>query len=165
MIESKQEVTVHRRRFDDNFKQAQVVARLHGLCFVEECQRGSHKQFRHADGRGTTVPFHQGRDIGMTTEEFWPKHDASRRPMPIPMPLEYEPTFRESLLSSSRAIRIRCARWQVFQRYHMQQRDTSDAIINRRILKTGMVNAQVAMDNQHEIGMINVEPQALLAMR
>jgi predicted RNA binding protein YcfA (HicA-like mRNA interferase family) len=26
-------------------------------------QRGSHKQFRHADGRGTTVPDHQGRDI------------------------------------------------------------------------------------------------------
>jgi predicted RNA binding protein YcfA (HicA-like mRNA interferase family) len=26
-------------------------------------QRGSHKQFRHADGRGTTVPFHKGRDI------------------------------------------------------------------------------------------------------
>jgi predicted RNA binding protein YcfA (HicA-like mRNA interferase family) len=26
-------------------------------------QRGSHKQFRHADGRATTVPFHKGRDI------------------------------------------------------------------------------------------------------
>ncbi|HLN30596.1 MAG TPA: type II toxin-antitoxin system HicA family toxin [Gemmataceae bacterium] len=24
---------------------------------------GAHKQFRHADGRGTTVPFHKGRDI------------------------------------------------------------------------------------------------------
>jgi predicted RNA binding protein YcfA (HicA-like mRNA interferase family) len=23
----------------------------------------SHKQFRHADGRATTVPLHQGRDI------------------------------------------------------------------------------------------------------
>jgi predicted RNA binding protein YcfA (HicA-like mRNA interferase family) len=26
-------------------------------------QRGSHKQFRHADGRATTVPVHGGRDI------------------------------------------------------------------------------------------------------
>jgi predicted RNA binding protein YcfA (HicA-like mRNA interferase family) len=26
-------------------------------------QRGSHKQFRHPDGRTTTVPFHAGRDI------------------------------------------------------------------------------------------------------
>jgi len=24
---------------------------------------GSHKQFRHSDGRVTTVPFHSGRDI------------------------------------------------------------------------------------------------------
>jgi predicted RNA binding protein YcfA (HicA-like mRNA interferase family) len=26
-------------------------------------QRGSHKQFRHSDGRATTVPDHKGRDI------------------------------------------------------------------------------------------------------
>lgn len=26
-------------------------------------QKGSYKQFRHEDGRGTTVPFHKGRDI------------------------------------------------------------------------------------------------------
>ena len=26
-------------------------------------QRGSHKQFRHSDGRFTTLPFHKGRDI------------------------------------------------------------------------------------------------------
>lgn len=30
---------------------------------MEVRQRGSHKQFRHADGRATTVPFHKGRDI------------------------------------------------------------------------------------------------------
>jgi len=29
-------------------------------------QRGSHKQYRHADGRCTTVPFHSGRDISPT---------------------------------------------------------------------------------------------------
>jgi len=33
------------------------------LGFVEVRQRGSHKQYRHADGRGTTVPFHPGRDL------------------------------------------------------------------------------------------------------
>ncbi len=52
------------------------------LGFVEVRQRGSHKQFRHANGRCTTVPVHQGRDIspvllrqiakdiGMTVEDF-----------------------------------------------------------------------------------------------
>ncbi len=44
-------------------KPQEVVAILLRLGFVEVRQRGSHKQFRHADGRGTTVPFHQGRDI------------------------------------------------------------------------------------------------------
>ena len=44
----------------------QVVALLHDLGFREVRQRGSHKQFRHADGRGTTVPFHAGRDISPT---------------------------------------------------------------------------------------------------
>ncbi|WP_217159310.1 type II toxin-antitoxin system HicA family toxin [Thiorhodospira sibirica] len=31
--------------------------------FQEVRQRGSHKQFRHPDGRRTTVPFHPGRDL------------------------------------------------------------------------------------------------------
>jgi len=44
-------------------KPREVVAILQTLGFVEIRQRGSHKQFRHADGRVTTVPFHQGRDI------------------------------------------------------------------------------------------------------
>ena len=44
----------------------EVVALLEGLGFVEARQRGSHKQFRHADGRSTTVPFHAGRDISPT---------------------------------------------------------------------------------------------------
>lgn len=47
-------------------KPRDVVALLQGLGFSEVRQRGSHKQFRHADGRGTTVPFHQGRDISPT---------------------------------------------------------------------------------------------------
>ncbi len=63
-------------------KPHQVVAILERLGFVEVRQRGAHKQFRHTDGRGTTVPFHKGRDIappllrkiardiGMTAEEF-----------------------------------------------------------------------------------------------
>ena len=63
-------------------KPQEVVARLTALGFVEVRQRGSHKQFRHADGRCTTVPFHKGRDvspillhriakdIGLTAEEL-----------------------------------------------------------------------------------------------
>ena len=44
-------------------KPQEVVGILINLGFVEVRQRGSHKQFRHEDGRGTTVPFHKGRDI------------------------------------------------------------------------------------------------------
>ena len=63
-------------------KPREVVAILEQLGFYEVRQRGAHKQFRHADGRGTTVPFHTGRDIspillrqiskdiGLTLEEF-----------------------------------------------------------------------------------------------
>lgn len=63
-------------------KPKEVVAILKRLGFVEVRQRGSHRQYRHADGRGTTVPFHAGRDIspillrqiakdiGLTIEEF-----------------------------------------------------------------------------------------------
>lgn len=63
-------------------KPVEVVAILGRLGFVEVRQRGAHKQFRHPDGRGTTVPYHKGRDIatpllrkiardiGMTAEEF-----------------------------------------------------------------------------------------------
>ena len=63
-------------------KPTEVVSRLKKLGFAEVRQRGSHKQFRHMDGRGTTVPFHNGRDIspallrqivkdtGMTADEF-----------------------------------------------------------------------------------------------
>lgn len=41
----------------------EVIALLVALGFEEVRQRGSHKQFRHPDGRGTTVPCHAGRDI------------------------------------------------------------------------------------------------------
>jgi predicted RNA binding protein YcfA (HicA-like mRNA interferase family) len=44
-------------------KPREVVTLLERLGFVEVRQRGSHKQYRHPDGRGTTVPFHAGRDI------------------------------------------------------------------------------------------------------
>jgi predicted RNA binding protein YcfA (HicA-like mRNA interferase family) len=47
-------------------KPREVVALLGRLGFVEVRQRGSHRQYRHADGRGTTVPFHQNRDISPT---------------------------------------------------------------------------------------------------
>jgi len=44
-------------------KPGEIAAILQRLGFLEVRQRGSHKQFRHPDGRLTTVPFHQGRDI------------------------------------------------------------------------------------------------------
>lgn len=63
-------------------KPGEVIAILVALGFTEVRQRGSHKQFRDARGRCTTVPFHQGRDIspvllrqiakdiGLTLDEF-----------------------------------------------------------------------------------------------
>lgn len=44
-------------------KPQEVVRLLLLLGFREVRQKGSHKQFRHDDGRGTTVPFHPGQDI------------------------------------------------------------------------------------------------------
>lgn len=44
-------------------KPREVVVLLEALGFTEVRQRGSHKQFRHPDGRCTTVPFHAGRDV------------------------------------------------------------------------------------------------------
>ncbi|MDP3181005.1 MAG: type II toxin-antitoxin system HicA family toxin [Bacteroidota bacterium] len=44
-------------------KPNKVASILERLGFLEVRQKGSHKQFRHPDGRGTTVPFHAGRDI------------------------------------------------------------------------------------------------------
>lgn len=44
-------------------KPREIVLLLEIFGFVEVRQRGSHKQFRHLDGRCTTVPFHAGRDI------------------------------------------------------------------------------------------------------
>jgi predicted RNA binding protein YcfA (HicA-like mRNA interferase family) len=63
-------------------KPQEIIRILENLRFSEIRQKGSHKQFRHEDGRGTTVPFHKGRDIsprllrqiasdiGLTIEEF-----------------------------------------------------------------------------------------------
>ena len=60
----------------------QVIAILTALGFEEVRQRGSHKRFRHPDGRATTVPVHAGRDlspvllrriardVALTVEEF-----------------------------------------------------------------------------------------------
>lgn len=47
-------------------KPREVSALLVRLGFAEVRQRGSHRQYRHRDGRGTTVPFHSGRDISPT---------------------------------------------------------------------------------------------------
>lgn len=47
-------------------KPREVEAILLALGFSVVRQRGSHKQFRHPDGRSTTVPFHGSRDISPT---------------------------------------------------------------------------------------------------
>ena len=44
-------------------KPAEVCRLLERLGFNAVRQRGSHIQYRHSDGRGTTVPMHKGRDI------------------------------------------------------------------------------------------------------
>jgi predicted RNA binding protein YcfA (HicA-like mRNA interferase family) len=44
-------------------KPREIVSILVNLGFEEVRQRGSNKQFRHPDGRCTTVPFHPGRDV------------------------------------------------------------------------------------------------------
>ena len=44
-------------------KPREGISILSALGLAEVRQRGSHKQFRHADGRATAVPFHAGRDI------------------------------------------------------------------------------------------------------
>ena len=63
-------------------KPTEVCRLLERLGFVAIRQRGSHVQYRHADGRGATVPVHKGRDlappllrqiardIGLTVEEL-----------------------------------------------------------------------------------------------
>ena len=67
-------------------KPREVIAILARLGFEEVRQRGSHKPFRHPDGRATTVPVHAGRDlspillrriardVGMTVHEFIAAH-------------------------------------------------------------------------------------------
>lgn len=44
-------------------KPREVAAILEKLGFAEVRQRGSHRQYRHEDGRSTTLPFHAGRDL------------------------------------------------------------------------------------------------------
>lgn len=63
-------------------KPREIASILNTLGFEMVRQKGSHKQFRHADGRATTVPDHRGRDVSplllrqickdidMTTDEF-----------------------------------------------------------------------------------------------
>jgi predicted RNA binding protein YcfA (HicA-like mRNA interferase family) len=63
-------------------KPSEVESILLKMGFARVRQSGSHRQYRHPDGRCTTVPFHSGRDIspillrqiakdvGMSAEEF-----------------------------------------------------------------------------------------------
>ncbi|MEI6351564.1 MAG: type II toxin-antitoxin system HicA family toxin [Verrucomicrobiota bacterium] len=63
-------------------KAREICRILEAAGFTLVRQRGSHMQYRHSDGRATTVPDHPGRDvspvllrqiikdIGMTIQEF-----------------------------------------------------------------------------------------------
>ncbi|RUM41542.1 MAG: hypothetical protein DSY34_03650 [Desulfurobacterium sp.] len=63
-------------------KPDEIIKILKKLGFAEIRQKGSHKHFKHEDGRFTTVPYHKGRDvspllvrkiasdIGISIEEF-----------------------------------------------------------------------------------------------
>ena len=42
----------------------ELIRILKKMGFEEIRQRGSHKYFKHPDGRATVVPMHSGRDIG-----------------------------------------------------------------------------------------------------
>jgi predicted RNA binding protein YcfA (HicA-like mRNA interferase family) len=42
----------------------EVIRFLESLGFVQVRQKGSHKFFRHPDGRTATVPDHRGEDLG-----------------------------------------------------------------------------------------------------
>jgi len=44
-------------------KPREIAHVLEKMGFVEVRQCGSNKQYRHADGRWTTVPFHGSRDV------------------------------------------------------------------------------------------------------
>jgi predicted RNA binding protein YcfA (HicA-like mRNA interferase family) len=44
-------------------KPREVEKLLMSLGFTILRQRGSHRQYRHSDGRQTTLPFHSGRDL------------------------------------------------------------------------------------------------------
>ncbi|PIY07070.1 MAG: hypothetical protein COZ21_01820 [Bacteroidetes bacterium CG_4_10_14_3_um_filter_31_20] len=42
----------------------EIIAFLKHLGFVEMRKKGSHKFFKHPDGRTATVPDHRGEDLG-----------------------------------------------------------------------------------------------------
>lgn len=48
-------------------KAKELIRVLLRLGFLKYHQVGSHAQFKHPDGRCTTVPIHQGKDIGTGT--------------------------------------------------------------------------------------------------
>jgi len=68
-------------------KPREVEARLFVFGFMLARQRGSHRQYRHPDGRATTVPFHSvdispillrriAKDIGLSVRDFVEARDV-----------------------------------------------------------------------------------------
>ena len=51
-------------------KARELVRALQLLGFFEYHRVGSHAQFKHLDGRRTTIPIHQGRDANIAIDEF-----------------------------------------------------------------------------------------------
>src|SRR3989442_13023024 len=91
-------------------KPQEVVSRLEALGFVEVRQRGSHKQFRHPDGRGTTVPFHKdrpispvllrkiARNIGLTAEALLGSEPEPEEEQPRPECAYFAPVTPQELV-------------------------------------------------------------------
>jgi len=48
-------------------KPRELIRVLNRLGFFEHHRVGSHAQFKHLDGRRTTVPVHEGKDINKKT--------------------------------------------------------------------------------------------------
>jgi predicted RNA binding protein YcfA (HicA-like mRNA interferase family) len=67
-------------------KPAEVCRLLTHLGFGLVRQRGSHAQYRHPDGRGTTVPMHKGRDIVVAVCKD--RHCCGKSPGTLASPLK-----------------------------------------------------------------------------
>jgi hypothetical protein len=59
------------------------------------------------------------------------------------------------------AVAWRCRRWNVFNRYYVNQRDSGDTVVDGGIAGPGETNHQVAAPDQDEVRVMNVELKPL----